>query len=362
MRLLTNTQRECFGLQPICEQWDCIEAKPGRNDCYKTILYLDGNEIVKCITAGDTSYCEYELSEQVSPDREYLLPKTDKGKPVRFTASTIAKRNGVGMRLSFISAGRTTLYNLNTNREYFSDYYLSDRSKDLDSFWKWVENWCNETTDTDKADILLFSQQMPHKAKYREGDVFRFKIGRRHYGYGRILLDYGKMRKNKEPFWDIIGYVPLVCSVYHIMTERSDIKISELEKLDTLPSTLIADNSLYYGEYPIIGNIPISNREDYPIMYGNSIAYRERAVCYQCGKVFRKIENEKALYSDFINNAIGFYLNVRADVLSACIKEKSNDPYWNLYYEHATRKDLRNPKHKEVLIKITKQFGLSYTG
>lgn len=358
MRLLTNEQRECFGLKPICKNWDCIEAKPSRNDHRKTIVYLDGDRIVKCITVGDSEYCEYELSEQVSLDREYLLPKTAKGKPVLLTASTIAKRKGVGLRLSFVSPGYISLYNLNTDWEYFSNYYSNDRSYDLDGFWKWIELWCAETTDADKADVLRFSEQKRKKAKYQEGDVFRFKIDRRLYGYGRVLLDYGKMRKNKEPFWDIIGYVPLVCSVYHIITERPDVTLDELKELGSLPSTFIADNSLYYGEFEIIGNLPISDHEDYPIMYGNSIAITERAVCYQCGKIFRKIEGEKAFYSDFRNNGIGFYLNIKEDVLRACIKEKSNMPYWNLYHEYATGRDLRNPKHKEILKKIQEQFNL----
>ena len=358
MIFLTNEQRECFGLNPVCAHWERIEVKASPYDHYKTFLFLNADEIVKCITAGDSEYCEYELSEQVSPDRKYLLPKTAKGKPVILTASTIAKRPGIGMRLSFARSHYIDIYNLNTDCEYYSNHYLNDGISDLDSFWKWVDDWCRETTDADKADILYFSQQKRKKVKYREGDVFRFRIDRRRYGYGRILLDYGKMRKNKEPFWDIIGYVPLVCSVYHIMTERPDVTVNELENLSSLPSTLIADDSIYYGDYKIIGNIPISDQEDYPIMYGNSIDFREKAVCYQCGKVFRKIEGEKAFYSDFINNSIGYYLNFTVDVLRRCINEKSNSPYWNYYNEYATKRDLRNLKNKNALIEIRRQFNL----
>ena len=358
MIFLTNEQRECFGLNPVCAHWECIEVKASPYDHYKTFLFLNADEIVKCITAGDSEYCEYELSEQVSPDRKYLLPKTAKGKPVILTASTIAKRTGIGMRLSFAHSHYIDIYNQNTGCAYYSNHYLNDGISDMGSFWKWVDDWCRETTDADKADILYFSQQIRKKVKYREGDVFRFRIDRRRYGYGRVLLDYGKMRKNKEQFWDIIGYVPLVCSVYHIMTERSDVTVDELKALGSLPSTIIADNSLYYGEHEIIGNIPISDHEDYPIMYGNNIAFGEKAVCYQCGKIFRKLEKEQELYSGFINNGIGFYLNIKDDVLRACIDERSNAPYWNLYHEYITEKDLRNPEHKEKLMKIKEQFKL----
>lgn len=38
-------------------------------------------------------------------------------------------------------------------------------------------------------------------------------------------------------------------------------------KLPCLPSGHISDNRLFYGDYEIIGHIPIGEKEDYPIMY-----------------------------------------------------------------------------------------------
>ncbi len=54
------------------------------------------------------------------------------------------------------------------------------------------------------------------------------------------------MRKRKEPFWDILMTKPLVCNVYHIAAERTDISVDELKNLKTLPSTIISDNHLFY--------------------------------------------------------------------------------------------------------------------
>ena len=86
---LTNDQRKCFALVPVRDQWERIEAKPSPYDQFKTYLYLEGDTIVKCILYGDSQYCEYELSEKVSLDRKYLLPKTAKGKPTLLSSSTI---------------------------------------------------------------------------------------------------------------------------------------------------------------------------------------------------------------------------------------------------------------------------------
>lgn len=265
---LTNEQRKCFALTPVSDRWERIEAKPGPYDKFKTYLYLDDNTIVKCILSGDSQYCEYELSEKITPDRKYLLPKTAKGKPTLLSSSSIQRRNGVGMRLNY-NDKNIHLYNEKTECSYYFNSYLNDDICDLNGFSRWVENWCNETTDADYADVVRFSQQKRKHIRYQEGDVFRFKIGRRLYGYGRILLDYDKMRRRKESFWDILMSKPIVCSVYHIVTERDDLSINELQDIHSLPSTIIVDNSLYYGEYEIIGNLPITEHEDYPIMYGN---------------------------------------------------------------------------------------------
>ena len=73
---LTNEQRKCFALVPVSDHWERIELKPSPYDQFKTYVYIDGNRIVKCILCGEAQYCEYELSEQISADRKFLLPKT----------------------------------------------------------------------------------------------------------------------------------------------------------------------------------------------------------------------------------------------------------------------------------------------
>ncbi len=127
--------------------------------------------------------------------------------------------------------------------------------------------------------------------------------------------------------------------------------------LPSLPSTIIADNSLYYGEFPIIGNIPISDNEDYPMMYGRSVSAREHAVCYQHGKIFRKIENADPLYTGHRNSGVSFKLNVELNFLKECIETGSNDPYWQRF-PHQAKEDLRSPQNAEKLPFIRKQFGL----
>ncbi len=356
---LSNEQRKCFALQPVLEDWLRINIKASPYDDFQTFAYVKDNTIVKCILVGDNIYSEYELNEQISNDQQYLLPKTAKGKAVLLSSSNLLKRSATGMCLSF-NNNYISLYNRKNKCSYYSSAYEELNVFNITQFENWVNNWCEETTKDDISDIEQFALKPRQHIKYKEGDVFRFKINRRLYGYGRIILNYDKMRKEKQPFWDILMGKPLVCNVYHIAKENPDVELRKLKQLNSLPSVILADNNLYYGEYEIIGNIPVTDNEDYPIMYGNSISYGENAVCLQYGKVYKKIENEKAIYKNFKNNGVGFNLSFNIDILMQCIKANSNKPYWENYYPSCVNNDLRNPKFKKERKAITKQMKVPF--
>lgn len=79
---LTNEQRKCFGLLPVEQSWTRLELKPSPYDRHTTLSYLDGTVLRKFIETGSNVYREYELEQPLSDDRQFLLPKTAKGKPV----------------------------------------------------------------------------------------------------------------------------------------------------------------------------------------------------------------------------------------------------------------------------------------
>lgn len=352
---LTNEQRKCFGLLPVESSWTLTEVKASPYDDFQTYVYIDGMVIRKCILSGHDRFAEYELCEHISEDGKYLLPKTAKGKPALLSSSTLLKRSGFGMCLSYVE-GCVSLDHITSGCTYYSSVYDPLGFNSLEGFAKWVLQWCADTTAEDHEDINRFRLQARKQVRYQEGDVFRYKISRRLYGYGRILLDYDKMRKKKEPFWDILMTKPLVCSVYHIVTERKDLTLDELRDLRSLPSTIITDNALFYGDFEIIGNIPVRDHEDHPIMYGNSISAREHAVILQCGKLYRRIENGSAIFDGFTNNGVGFSLNVKLPVLLQCITERSNAPFWAQEHWAPVDHDLRNPKFRTELEQVCRQF------
>lgn len=353
---LTNEQRKCFALLPVEPGWTRIEPKPSPYDAHTTIVYADGTLARKIIQTGDNLYHEFEISQPLSDDLRYILPKTSRGKPAPLTAASISKRTGVGMGISFCrhKTGNSyiDIFSHASERSYYTNDCEPLVTEGIADFEAWVETWRAETTAEDLADIVAFAAQPRRHQKFREGDVFRFKLSRRLWGYGRLILDYDRMRKTKEPFWDTLFGKPMVCGVYHIATEDPHISVERLRDLPSLPSGHMMDNKLFYGELEIIGHIPISEREDYPIMYG-SHGFSARL---QWGKIFRQ-SDEKALWNTYSNNSIGFRLNCQLPILLRCIEAGSNAPYWERDHWSAHH-DLRNPALRDRLNTALAQFGL----
>lgn len=366
MRELSNDQRQCLGLAPVEAHWRRVPVKASPYDDFETVAYLEGDVVRKCVNSGADCYIENQLNERVTPDGRYLLPKTERGKPVLLSSANLKKRTSVGMCLLFSQRGAIDLYSSERQCAYFNNRYLppfADRRGNIERFFQWVEQWCADTTSEDIADIERFARQPRRHVRFREGDVFRFPIDRRLYGYGRVLLNYDAMRKGNIPFWDVFMGKPVVCSVYHIVTERDDVTAEELEGLRSLPSAVIMDNSLYYGEYPVIGHIPVSQQEDYPILYGRSRDARAgEKLCFQWGRIFREREGaESVLHEMRCNLGSSFQLNCRLDILRQCIEVGSNQPYWEGYYPAYVNGDLRNPKFSREREAVARQMGIELT-
>lgn len=357
---LTNKQRECFAQPLVSDTWVKRELTPSRYHDFKTFAYVEGNRVRKMITVSDREYREFGKDEMLSDDGTMLLPKTAKGKPVPLTAATLMKRTTVGMALDYCKS-YLCIFNADTECDYYYAAYDGITLRRLEDFIAFVDTWCRETTEADLRDIRHFAEAEKRHAKFLEGDFFRFRINRKLFGYGRILLDYSRWRREKRPFWDIFMGKPLCVGVYHIATERRDVSPDELAGLKMLPSQLLMDNIFYYGTCEIIGNRPLEEKDkDYPIQYGRDQNWRNRRVMYQCGETWLTLEGACDLFpgNRFYYNGYGFNLNVRRPVLLECIEKDSNMPYWNQPNLITATDELRNPKNANELREVRRQFGL----
>ena len=362
---LTNEQRKYLGLIPVEEHWELVKFDNG------IYYYFEDDTIKKEIKVNKNYYHEAELNEKTAENRTMILPKTKRGKIKKFNYTATQSFSPFGTYFTFSTDG-VIIANYTSQRTYYSEIFSEKEKISLDDLKKWLDKWMKETTEEDLEEIEEFKNAKRKHCKFNEGDFFAFKISRREWCFGRILMDVSKLRKD-ENFEKNKNYglahlmgKPLIIKVYHKISDNKNIDLKELSKYSALPSEAIMDNIFYYGEAIILGNLPLKPEEnDMFISVSESISGIDKNIAYlQYGLIYREIplsDYEKLIKELKIGaqtlrrEGIGFVIDTYK--LKECIEAKSNSPFWEKYKKRNVP-DLKNPDHIELKRKIFKAFGL----
>ena len=362
---LTNEQRKYLGLIPVEEHWELVKFDNG------IYYYFEDDIIKKEIKVSKNYYHEAELNEKTAENRTMILPKTKRGKIKKFNYTATQSFSPFGTYFTFSTNG-VIIANYTTQRTYYSEIFSEKEKISLDDLKKWLDKWMKETTEEDLEEIEEFKNAKRKHCKFNEGDFFAFKINRREWCFGRILLDVSKLRKDenfkKNKNYGLANLMgkPLIIKVYHKISDNKNIDLKELSKCLALPSQAIMDNIFYYGEAIILGNLPLKPEEnDMFISVSESISGIDKNIAYlQYGLIYREIplsDYEKLIKELKIGaqtlrrEGIGFVIDTYK--LKECIEAKSNSPFWEKYKKYNVP-DLKNPDHIELKRKIFKAFGL----
>ena len=362
---LNNEQRKYLGLIPVEEHWELVKFDNG------IYYYFEDDIIRKEITVKENYYHESELNVKTSENRTMILPKTKRGKIKKFNYTATQSFSPFGTYFTF-SADGVIIANYTSQRTYYSEIFTEKEKISLDNLKKWLDKWMKETTEEDLEEIEEFKNAKRKHCKFKEGDFFAFKLSRREWCFGRILMDVSKLRKD-ENFKKNKNYglahlmgKPLIIKVYHKISDNKNIDLKELSECPALPSQPIMDNIFYYGEAVILGNLPLKPEEnDMFISVSESISGIDKNIAYlQYGLIYREIplsDYEKLIKDLKIGlqtlrrEGIGFVIDTYK--LKECIEAKSNSPFWEKYKKRNVP-NLKNPDHIELKRKIFKSFGL----
>jgi len=362
---LTNEQRQYLGLIPVEEYWELVKFDNG------IYYYFEDDTIKKEIKVSKNYYHEAELNVKTAENRTMILPKTKRGKIKKFNYTATQSFSPFGTYFTF-SADGVIIANYTSQRTYYSETFSEKEKISLDDLKKWLDKWMKETTEEDLEEIEEFKNAKRKHCKFNEGDFFAFKLSRREWCFGRILMDVSKLRKD-ENFEKNKNYglahlmgKPLIIKVYHKISDNKNIDLKELSECLALPSQPIMDNIFYYGEAVILGNLPLKPEEnDMFISVSESISGIDKNIAYlQYGLIYREIplsDYEKLIKELKIGaqtlrrEGIGFVIDTYK--LKECIEAKSNFPFWEKYKKRNVP-DLKNPAYIEMKRKVFKAFGL----
>ena len=376
---LSNEQRVYFGLEIINPDWERV---PFRGDAYRpdSVLYFEGDTIKRHIISTDEKYDEKQYND-LTKGRSILLPATIKGKEKKLTASVLELRQPHGVYCHINIHRGILIGNYNTQTTFYSNRWESHNLNETAPIDKLVSNFISTSPPSHLSGIEFFKNAKRKNVKFKPGDFFAFKINRTEYGFGRILLNIDELKKknilSQEHGLSFIMSKPVLIKFYAYTSKIKNVNISDLIGLSCLPSDYMMDNLLFYGEYEIIGNKPLTIDEmDFPMSYGRHIDHRRNSIFFQWGLINIELPSSsfnKYLVADNtrlpeghpsrrITNPYGYYSVGFSpsysgnDIMGTILNDGFFD-YQNTSISKANF-DLRNPQNHQIKDEIMKAFGL----
>lgn len=278
--ILTNSERKYFGLNPIEESWERVDIK----ETYT--VYFDGDCIRKTISFSDAdNRIDYQEKDTLihTKNRQIVLPRTDKGKEKKLNYSSVSTINPSGcvfsMNLMFDFYG--TKYSSNVRaRNNINSLELPINADNNLATIKDYKLWLKKYIESCPKDYFEKVDKMrnnPHKTvKYYNGDIFRFEIDREYYGFGLIMGQIQKIKKDKiindrHAFYSTMT-VPLIVRLYKFKTKDKDLAIANITKNKLLDPIIMSDNGVIWGSYDIVGNKELTENDiEFPFHIGESL-------------------------------------------------------------------------------------------
>jgi len=353
---LTNEQRPYFGLEKIDENWEEIEIKEG------TSAFFEGDIIKKIITWENFRQFEHnEIDTKIETiDREYILPKTNRGKKKKITPTNLLAPmpTGCSLYITFNKNVANSIISASCTRNKKHLPITEDKEiMSITDLNNWIKNYI-KTCPTDYFEKVNKMRSSEHTTvKYEVGDIFRFEIDREHYGFGLIIGKYSDIRKHNlfpenHPMSSAMT-VPILVRLYKIKTKNPGLSQKEICCSDLLPPTLISDNEIIWGTHEIVALKELEENEiDFPML----AEYRVRRddsnyICFAWGNGMKIINGISKVPNEIMNNnnCIGVSLGLPIHQLNRAFQG------YNAY----SYDDLRNTRNELKRAAVFELFELS---
>ena len=322
-------------------------------------MFYDGDVIKKIINWDNSGLYEHREidTELLTRNRQFILPKTAKGKEKKITPTNLLAPIPSGCILYITFYPLIRARNVRNCIELpITDY---EDVKSITDLRKWLENYI-KTCPSDYFDKVHKMKTAVHRTiKYKVGDIFRFEIDRENYGYGLIigkirdLLKYGVYSED-HPMRNLMT-VPILTRIYFIKTKNKNLTVEELSRIELLPADCMSDNEIIWGTHEIVGRKTLNEKDiDFPIHIGCRRNGNGSELYFGWGSGLRKIAKfnldvlpEKIKNGDFNNTGVSLGLNIGA--LKRKLKGES---------EYNRFRDILHPENRQIKDEIFKLFGL----
>jgi hypothetical protein len=285
--MLTNEIREFYGISPVNDAWRKLQVK----GLYNGFIFVDDQNVIRkqirIDSGADFFYQEIDYEIQLSEDLR-IIGKRGKDNPL--TYASISKIKPVNKYLS-ISKVILELRNLKNGIELFSEY--NHNWKSVTDAIKFLEEKMLYPTAFDSEQIAEYlHRKKAVNQKVRSGDIFRIKLSKGKFGYGRVIADLSKFTRydtgivSEWPvdirgrclFNDIIVSLAWV-DYFLVVSDNPYLTYDNLKQYRTTPSVLVSDLYITHETYKIVGRCEIDT-SSFDVPMGLDTYYQYAPICH----------------------------------------------------------------------------------
>lgn len=263
---LNDRYRYYYGISSIRPEWQCQTMYSVTHQMYKrTEFYFEDNVVRKMIYEElrgrkDDKMTRYYLEADMcveTEDREWVIPKTTRGRRQRLTPSLLKTPTYMlgQLQVYYNEEGELGVTSFNSSNDQLLPIPENKERSRL-SFEEFTESYIAQCPpDYDKV-LKNFQNKKRVTVRFREGDIFRVQISPQLYTYGLILGKVRQLEKWTEiPADHPIRHTmtqPIIYRQYGIITPNANMTANELTKYPLLNMEIAQDNEILWETYPIV--------------------------------------------------------------------------------------------------------------
>jgi hypothetical protein len=355
---LSNEHRKYFGLNPLEDHWEKVELEKGM------FLYFKGDtikKIIKLYPSGVVNYLEID-NEVHTQNREMILPKTNRGKAKKLTEARLQHLTPTGCVFKAIISGipenGSGIHAYNRRNTKRLPITGDSNIRSIKELYNWLDEYMR-TCPPDYFEKVEKMKNSPHiTVKYQAGDIFRFELDRENYGFGIIIGDISKLKKEcvfpqGHPIPGPL-FVPLMIRLYLIKTTEKNMSIEDISKHELLPTQFVSDDDIIWGNCEIIGSKDLEETDiEFPIHMASGYAVPQ--IFWGPAHIeLNDIDKRSELQS--IVGGPHFYFNSVKVVIPTNLLEKALEGKSTF----DVSKDLRHENNRSIKEKIFSLFSLPH--
>jgi hypothetical protein len=355
--MLTNAIRRHFGIKEIDSSWRKLEVK----DLWQGYLLVDKDNVVQKLIypAPKDSFSYREVDYILQLNKDFKI-EGKRGKIHPLTAATFLKIKPDGKSF-YVDERSLKLLNHSNDIPLFNEYDL-DWNSENDAIEFLNRKISSQDEFFSKEIDKYLNTQRRVNQEFRQGDIFRVKLAKERFAYGRIVADLKKFLTHDTGIvseWkvDLRGRCifnsmmssDVLIDYFMVITKEPYLTYNDLKNYKITSTVIITEGLIKYGAYTVVDHTAI-DPSSFDLPMGLDTYFDYDPVCHifkwgGCVVTFKPDKKVEKLMGIGIKDDRTYYRGPYGRSAEHYIKSCIDGTPDHAFF---ARDDLRNPDYKKL--------------